>query len=141
MGVENYIIDTSAWIEFFRGSEEGELVRDFMIEVQNKPITCYTPTIVIAELKKKYVDFGYSSEQFVDALDKIKYLSSINNISEEVAIEGGKLRGESEESGISLIDCILLAMARVNSNCKVLSKDTHIKDKDEGIYIYKGDLE
>lgn len=139
MKVENYIIDTSAWIEFFRGSNEGKLVRDFILEVQNELTVCYTPTIVIAELKKKYVDFGYSSERFVDDLDKIKYLSSINHISEEVAIEGGKLRGQSEESDISIIDCILLAMAKVNSNSKVLSKDSHIKDKEEGIYIDKGD--
>lgn len=138
MEFDSCVIDTSAWIEFFKGSEDGKLVRKFIYRLQNKPIICYTPTVVIAEFKKKYVDFGYSSRRFNHDLERIKYLSDINQISEEVAIRSGKLRGVSEESNISIIDCILLAMAKIYNNCKVLSKDRHIKDKVEGIYIDNG---
>ena len=50
----NYILDSYAWIEYFRGSKKGEKVREF---IQNEK--CFTPSIVIAELadlysKKKY---------------------------------------------------------------------------------------
>lgn len=138
LDLERCIIDTSAWIEFFKGSEDGKLVREFILRLQNEPTVCYTPTVVIAEFKKKYVDFGYSSERFDEDLERIKYLSTIDQISEHVAINAGKLRGESEESNISIIDYILLAMGKNYNNCKVLSKDRHIKNKEEGIYIDDG---
>jgi len=47
----DFVIDSYAWIEYFRGSEGGALAR-FYIEEENSA----TPTIVIAEISRKLLN-------------------------------------------------------------------------------------
>ena len=48
---DGLVVDTSAWIEIFRGSEIGEKATD-MIKESDKIIT---PAIVLGEMRKKYM--------------------------------------------------------------------------------------
>ena len=45
----DYVIDSYAWVEYFRGSKEGRIAKD-CIENNN----CATSSITIAELSEKY---------------------------------------------------------------------------------------
>ena len=46
--VYDYIIDSYAWVEYFKGSEQGESAKDF---IENK--NSATSVITIAELSEK----------------------------------------------------------------------------------------
>lgn len=58
----------------------------------------------------------------------------ITELDEKVAIEAGEIRATIGIKGISLVDCILIALAR-KYGLKLLSGDKHFKNMDDAIYI------
>jgi predicted nucleic acid-binding protein len=75
----NYIIDTYAWIEYFRGTENGVKIKEKIDADGN-----ITPTIVLAELKKKYVGEGVCG--FDEDLRFIKNKSIVIPLDEHTAL-------------------------------------------------------
>ena len=47
-GTEGYVVDTSAWIEFFRDSKQGADTKEIIYYKSEETIT---PSIVLAEFK------------------------------------------------------------------------------------------
>jgi predicted nucleic acid-binding protein len=112
-----YVVDTYAWIDYFRGvsSEKLKTIIDTGGNI--------TPTIVLAELKRKYVAEGLVN--FTGDLDYIKRKSDIIELDENTAILAGEIRGAGPpQIGMGLVDCILLAFARTRGS-KVLTGDKH----------------
>lgn len=129
-----YAIDTSAWIEFFRGvSEQGEKTRNILLYQSTKE-RIFTPAIILGEMRKKYLEFNYDDERFNEDLGTIENLSRIININKEIAIRAGELRAIIEVKSISLIDCILIAVGE-KYNCKVVSTDKHFNSLENCIWL------
>ena len=124
------VVDTSAWIEFFRASEVGEAVKDF-IKVNDEILT---PTIVLAEINYVYVRDGVSYEDFCQDVIMIKKLSEILNLDERTAIAAGYRRATIGIRRISYQDCILIEIADKYSFA-VISTDDHFKSLPNAIYL------
>ena len=134
------VVDTYAWIEYFRGSKKGEIVKKYLLLARN----IYTPSIVLAEIARKYVREGISEDIVRQRLKVIVKTSTITRIDIELAIEASKeylklighLRRQALKQRPSLNDAIILATAR-KLNAKIITGDQHFK-KLEGI-IWIGD--
>ena len=85
----NYIIDTYAWIEYFKASEMGEVAKEF-IESEHS----VTPTIVVSEISRKLrkdIDLGNETrEGRLRRLEFIRSTSRIVDLDFEIALKQGK---------------------------------------------------
>lgn len=122
-----YVIDTYAWIEYFRGSSLGKKVKSIIDSGGN-----ITPTIVLAEMKKKFVE--WSRDDFEEKLSFIKSKTDILPLDEETAILAGRIRAKIGIESMGLVDCILLAVARVYG-MKVLTSDKHFLYLEEAEFL------
>jgi hypothetical protein len=74
------VIDSYAWIEYFKGSEYGEKAKKY-IENGN----CATPTIVLAELSDNYQREGWVFWE--EDLEFILAKTKIIDLTKEIAIK------------------------------------------------------
>ena len=63
------VYDTYAWVEYFRGTKRGLLVRQLLREGG------YTPSIVLAEIARKYIREGVSLDE---VMKRLLFLSLIH---------------------------------------------------------------
>lgn len=125
--IRRYIIDTYAWIEYFRGSMIGHKIMNIIENGGN-----ITPTIVLAEMKRKFVE--WRRVDFDEKLNFIRSKSDILPLDEETAILAGELRATIGIEGIGLVDCILLALAKIHE-IKVLTGDEHFRGLEEAEFF------
>jgi len=123
----NHIIDTYAWVAYFSGTL-GEKAARWIIETGNNQ----TPTVVLAELKNKYVQEHL--EHFDKDLAFIKRKSFIVPLDEMTAVKAGEIRATIEIEEIGIVDCVLLALSRL-TGLKVLTGDEHFKGLPEARMI------
>ncbi len=113
------VFDTYAWIEFFRGTEKGKKVNQYL---RNDEVL--TPSIVILELSYKSDKEGWNFKNFFNF---IKANSKIVGINEEFMLSFGffynKIKKKIKKIGIT--DIIIMHTADIN-NAKVLTGDEHI---------------
>lgn len=125
--MNTYIIDTWAWVEYFRGSDIGSRAKP-QIETANN----ITPTIVLAEMSQKFKQLGRTD--LADKVSFIKQKSAILPLDESTAMLAGEVRANVPVQGMGLVDCILLAVARLY-NAKVVTGDPHFRDLPEAEFI------
>jgi predicted nucleic acid-binding protein len=130
------LLDSYAWIEYFLGSAKGSRVETFLKEEQ-----VVTPTIVLAEIARKYIKEGFSEGGVRKRLFFIASKSLLTEISIELAIEAGKAymqllkKAKKEDLDTpSLADAIILASARTQ-NLGIVTGDPHFKGLKEVEYI------
>lgn len=126
------VIDTYAWIEYFRGSEEGERSRKF---IEGK-FSLSTPSVVIAELSDKY-----RRDKILEWETRRKFISvksKILQLVESTADRSGELKNElrKDYKDIGLADAMIVAHAE-ELNAKILTGDKHLKDMKQSIDITK----
>ena len=130
-----YIIDSYAWIEYFRASKSGETARKY-IESQDS----ITPTIVVSEVSRKLmkeIELGNETmEGRTQRLEFIRSSSCIVELDFEMAVEAGRIAVEmkKKEKGWGLADSIVLCLARSKQG-KVVTGDLHFKELDNVIFI------
>jgi predicted nucleic acid-binding protein len=125
-----FIIDTYAWVDYFRGAVHSPRLKEIIEAGDN-----LTPTIVLAELKRKY-----TSERFEDFEDDLRFIrtkTEILPLDEETAILAGEIRAKIAKKGMGIVDCILIAVARLRG-AKVLTGDEHFKGLPEAEFIAEG---
>ncbi|XES78544.1 MAG: type II toxin-antitoxin system VapC family toxin [Candidatus Bathyarchaeia archaeon] len=131
----NFIIDSYAWLEYFRASKAGEVAKEY-IENEN----AVTPTVVVAEISRKLlqeIKLGNETAQGrLKRLDFIRATSRIVELDFETAAEAGKVNEEQKGTtkGWGLVDSIILCTAR-NLNGKVVTGDEHFRQLDEVVFI------
>lgn len=133
MSSENieYLLDTYAWIEYFRGSEEGEKVKG-LIEQQ----IIHTSMISIAELSDKY-----HRENLIDEWRKrYEFIISKSNLlpcSLKIMKNSGfrKLQLRKKSQSIGLVDAIIIETA-IQHNLIIVSGDQHFEKVDK-VYFLK----
>lgn len=131
-----YVVDSYAWIEYFRGTSAGVKAKRYIEEEDSA-----TPTIVIAELSRKLlkeIEAGRETPEGRKArLEFIKTSTIIVNLTQDIAVLAGEIDVERkrEVKGWGLADSIILATARKNK-AKVVTGDKHFRDLvDEAIMI------
>ena len=117
-----YVLDSHAWIEYFRGTKSGEKVKSFL---ENHK--CFTPMIVLAELSDKYTKEKH--DFFEKDLEFIFSNSVILELSKEIAVNAGKIKNivkQKYKNNFGLADAIILASAR-KIKAKTVTGDHHFK--------------
>jgi predicted nucleic acid-binding protein len=117
----DFIIDSYAWVEYFKGSKQGELAKEY---IEQK--TSATSSITIAELSEKYEREGkIFNEDFEFIISQTKIIS----VTSEIALLAGKINHENKKKikNWGMADAIILASARIN-NGKVVTGDEHFRN-------------
>ena len=124
-----YIIDSYAWLEYFRGTESGKKVRPYV-----EGETGATSTLTLAELKEKYLREKWRS--FDEDSAFITTRTTLAPVDRQTAILAGEINHERKKTKTNwgMADSIILATAR-NVSAKVVTGDPHFKNLPEAILI------
>lgn len=108
--------DSWAWVEYFRGSRVGAVVKDLL---EGKEVL-FTPAVCLAEIKAKYLREGHDP---ADRLRFIKSRTSIIDVDITVAEAAADLK---VLQGLHMVDSLVLASARAR-NTELLTGDKHFR--------------
>jgi len=121
------LIDSWAWVEFFRGSKKGEEIKPYVTD-ENQDIII--SSINLAEIYR--LALGRFDEQTAEkrrrAMISRCYLIHVD---EEIAIKGAKFRHERDWG---LGDALIYATA-IREEAKVLTGDPHFKGLKDVIFL------
>ncbi len=130
------VTDSYAWIEYFLGSNSGRVLKDY-IDTEE----LVTPSIVLAEVARKYLREGMGEEDVVKRLNFIVASSIVKEIDTELSVMAAKayleLSEKAKAKGLkkpSLTDGVVLATGRT-LKAKIITGDEHFKGLDEVVYI------
>lgn len=125
----NYLIDTSAWIEYLEGSEKGKKVYSIIEENKNE---IFTISLIIAELISKMQRKHSKAESAFNIISSCK-LIDLNQIDSK---EAGLLHAQEKEknNSFSLADALIITAAKKN-NLKIITTDNYFKNFPEAILI------
>ncbi|MBI4009760.1 MAG: PIN domain-containing protein [Candidatus Aenigmarchaeota archaeon] len=117
------LLDTSAWIEFFQGTEKSKKVENVLKTEEN-----FTSIVTFAEIVNWCLKNNIQ-DKIKGYIEGIKNGSTILELNEPIAIIAGKLNYERKKivKNWGMIDSIILATAQIY-NLKVLTKDSQFKD-------------
>jgi predicted nucleic acid-binding protein len=130
-----YIIDSYAWIEYFRASQLGEIAKKY-IESEDSA----TPTIVVSEISRKLTkEIELGNETPLGKTERLEFIrasSQIIDLDFEVATEAGRIDVDlkKKQKGWGLADSIVLCLARSKKG-KVVTGDLHFKELDNVVFI------
>lgn len=115
------LLDTSAWVEYFKGTAKGEIVKQYL-----KEENVYTSAITLAEITKWGVE---NNNDCVIIVSQIKTNSIIILVEEEVLLNAGKLYVQLRKlkPKIGLIDTIIYASALLH-DLTLISCDRDFSD-------------
>lgn len=120
---DNYLLDTYAWIEYFIGSRNGEIVEELI-----KTEDVSTSIISIAELSDKYYRDGLLKEwnkRFHFIVNKSKILTLTLEIVKNCGSRKWNLR--KGDKTIGLADAIIYETA-IQNNLKIVTGDLHFEN-------------
>jgi predicted nucleic acid-binding protein len=126
----NFLFDTYAWIEYFLGSKEGEIVKE-LLEKEN----ISTSVISIAELSDKYYREGLIKEwdkRYSYIINKSNILQISLEIAKNVGLSKWKFRKKNKSVGIA--DSIIFETAKQH-NLIIVTGDLHFKDIDNLFFL------
>ena len=83
----------------------------------------------------KYIEEEYEDEKFQEDYRVLQFMGEIEDLSSDVAIESGELRATCGVKDISLVDCIILTLAKLMKG-KAISTDKHFKEQEHAIYFH-----
>ena len=120
------LIDSSAWIDFLRGSKiSGEIE---LILFSNDEIIL--SAVSIAEVYK-YMLSNYTTKEADDVMKFMLQRGFVIPVTVEIAKETAKLR---QQRSLSLGDAFIMATARLH-NAQILTCDADFKNEPDVIYL------
>ena len=108
--------DSSAWIEYFSGSELGKIVKNHI----DSDETIYTSAVSILEIKNKY---QRENRKWKNQIEFITERSLIIDVDVNISLSGSDMR---YKHGLHTIDAIIYASA-LSARSKLLTKDPDFK--------------
>ena len=119
--LKKIIVDTFAWIEYFRGSKEGLIAKKYI----DGTTMLFTPAIVIAELSDKYRREEIKEWQTRKRFIKLK--SRILPLEDSLADAAGELKQilRKVHKDVGLADAIVVAHS-VQIGAFILTGDKHL---------------
>ena len=130
-----FVIDSYAWIEYFRASKYGEVAKKYIESADS-----VTPSIVVAEISRKLqkeIELGNETpEGRLKRLEFINATSQVVDLYFELAIDAGKIdcAMKKQEKDWGLADSIVLCTAR-SLKGKVVTGDEHFRNIGEVVFI------
>ncbi len=117
------LLDTSAWIEFFQGTEKSRKV-----ETALKSEEVFTSIITFAEIVNWCLKNNVQ-DKMKAYIQGIKNSSTILEVNEPITIIAGKLNYERKKTvkNWGMIDSIIVATAQIYS-LRILTKDSQFND-------------
>jgi len=117
------LFDTSAWIEFFQGTEKGKKVREILDLEEN-----FTSIVTFAEITFWCLK-NNQENKIMPYLEGIKKGSKVIDLEEIIVINAGKLNYERKKvvKNWGLMDSFLLSTALL-FGLKILTKDSHFRN-------------
>jgi predicted nucleic acid-binding protein len=115
------LLDSSAWIEFFIGSEKGKRVKDILEKEE-----CYASIVTLAEVTNWALKENRDARQLVDTIEK---LGSVIKVDDDIAILAGKLNFERKRiiKKWGMLDSFILASGIIY-DLGILTKDHDFDD-------------
>ncbi|MBM5805533.1 MAG: type II toxin-antitoxin system VapC family toxin [Candidatus Verstraetearchaeota archaeon] len=134
------VFDSYAWIEYLLGSPSGKVANGYLDGEE-----ALTPSIVLAEVSRKYLREGVSDSEIAKRLNFIATRSTVVELDPDLSLLAGKaymelsqrVKSVSKTGGTgtpSLTDGIVLATGRA-LGAKILTGDVHFKGLPEVIYL------
>ncbi len=120
------LIDSWAWIEYFKGSKAGAKARKVIDNDEEAIISA----INLAEVYRWTLQF-YDEKTADEKIGTMRKRCFVIPVNDEIAIESAKLKHELR---FGLGDAIILSTAR-GENAEVLTGDPDFKDLENVIYI------
>ncbi len=116
-----YVIDSYAWVEYFRGTKKGIVAKKF---IESKKSA--TASITLAELAEKY---EREQKDFEEDMRFILSQTKIVSLDTETALSAGKINCENKKKikNWGMADAIILATAN-KLNAKVVTGDEHFRN-------------
>ncbi len=118
---QRLLLDTSAWIEYFLGSDLGKRVSSMIDD--SPDVLIVLPNVVASEVISKSIRLGFSPLIVHPPLRKC--VPPIET--KEYYFEAGKKHAELRKiiPHFSLVDAIILTLAEKNK-ATIITKDTHL---------------
>lgn len=122
------LIDSWAWIEYFRGTPEGGLVKQL---IQGRELL--SSILTLAEIANWCERESLEPAYYIQS---VKNLSGIIPLDEEIAETAGRMltRLRQTSPGIGMIDALIYTQAAA-SRTELLTGDPHFKNLHGVIYI------
>ena len=126
----NFVIDTSAWIEYFKDSEKGRKAAAILEDQTNQ---IFTSAASVAEIISKTLKEGKETDA---ALNHLNNSSVIVGITKDISILSGNIHFESKKKNkdFGMIDAFVVATAR-KLNAKILTTDYDFKSFKEAVIV------
>lgn len=125
------LVDSWAWIEYFKGSAAGRKVKEL---IENSPEKVIVSTVNIAEVYNSFLRDYPDDKRYAEASKKaMKQRSYVYDVDETIAVESAKIKHEKKWG---LGDSIIYATAK-REGAKVLTGDPHFKDLNDVIFLEK----
>jgi predicted nucleic acid-binding protein len=129
-----YVFDTYAWVEYLSGAKNSSRVGEILESGEE----LYTPTIVIAEVKRKFLRELPKGRQGIlaDMLRFIKTKTLAIDLNCAIAEKAAEIADElsRERKGMGLADAVILATAR-SLGAKVVTGDEHFRSLKDVVFI------
>lgn len=121
MSADKVLIDTSVWVEYFRG--EAAAISDKVDKLLSEGEVC-VPKIILAELLQ-----GAKSEREISVIEDFFEAFTILDQSQDTWLTAGKLSRRLKNKGktVHLIDCYIAVIAQENG-CAIFTLDDHFKE-------------
>ncbi len=121
--VTEMILDTSAWVEIFEGTEKSR----YAVEVLRKN-NCFTSIVTVAETAEWCAKKGLQHKTS-DFIELIKTGSQLLGLDESISRMAGELHKKRKKEGKKwgMIDSIIVATAQAYG-LKILTKDYAFRD-------------
>lgn len=130
MTTNNIVLDASAWLEYFFGTEKGMKVRAHLAKAGSfVPITGVT----VAEVCKRYIREGKSTEP---ALTALKAITTLVSFDYALGLETANIavQQRKQHPKFSTADAHVVALARKH-RAKIITCDTDFLGIPEAIII------
>ena len=120
------VFDTYAWIEFFKGTDNGKIVKKYLAEGK-----VFTPSVVLLELSYKADREGWD---FQKHLNFIKLNSEIVGLNENFILNFGKVYNKTRKNvrDMGIVDVVVLNTAIINDS-QILTGDKHFEKIERSI--------
>lgn len=115
------LLDTYAWVEFFRGTKKGAKVKEVLEQE-----FCYTCIISLAEITKWCLKNNLTVIKYIEAIQQASVIIPLSNA---ICALAGKICFETKKEikDFGMMDALILATAQA-SGLKVLTGDKHFRD-------------
>jgi len=118
------LLDSWAWIEFFKGSPEGKKVGRILEENE-----CFTSIVSISEVVQWAIR---NNKDPKDRIRRIKIFSQILNLNEKISESAGRINFENKKmiKNWGMLDALIYATARYYG-LVTLTGDKHFRELED----------